>query len=353
MSLNVFGTLMTKVINTNLCAYCGTCMASCPVNVIYPSDAEKPILKGRCVLCQICYYSCPRVKYDKGEIEKEIFGREKEEDETLGIFKSAYFARSKDKDILRNCQDGGVATSILKYALEKGVIDCVAASSSDELSPLKPKSRAIWNPVDLAGISGTRYSIGAGVSELREAFENFPQGKIAFTGIPCEIQGVRKMQTTKIANNNIIENLDFSLGIFCSKAFYYDKLSTFIDKQSRVGLKEVVRTEIKKGKFKAFNKKREELVNTPIKDLSKLTRQGCKSCQDYTAELADISVGGAGAPQGWSIVFTRTDRGEKIYKNAYDSGIIQSRSIKDVKTKLSLVFKLADVKKKNTWKQVE
>jgi coenzyme F420 hydrogenase subunit beta len=130
-------------------------------------------------------------------------------------------------------------------------------------------------------------------------------------------------------------------------------LSEFIDKQSRDGLKEVVRTEIKKGKFKALNKKREELVDTPIKDLDKLTRQGCKSCQDYTAELADISVGGAGAPQGWSIVFTRTDRGEKLFKNACNSGIIQSRSIKDVKTKLSLVYKLADIKNKNKWKQVE
>lgn len=328
-------------------------MASCPVNVLYKSDAEKPAIKGRCTLCQICYYSCPRVKFDSPEIEKEIIGREREDDESLGIIKGAYFGRSKDKIILATCQDGGVATSLLKYALEKHIIDCVAASSSDEHSPLKPKSLAIWNGKDLNKISGTRYSIGAGVSGLREAFENFPQGKIAFTGLPCEIQGIRMMQTAKIANINMIENLDFSLGIFCSKAFNNDKLIRFISKECGDGLKDVVRTEIKKGRFRALDKKKEALVDSPIKDLGNLTRQGCKSCQDYTAELADISVGGAGAPPGWSIVLARTDRGEKLFRNACNSGLIQYKPIKDVKNKLSLIHKLAGMKTKNTWKQVE
>ncbi len=354
MSLNVFGTLMSKVINTNLCSYCGTCIGNCPVNVLYYSDVEKPAIKGRCILCQICYYSCPRVSLNISEIEKGVFSRDRNDEEKLtGIFKAAYLARTTDPDIKSVCQDGGVATSLLKFALEKKLIDCSVATSSDISSPLKPKTSVVWDPKDLLITSGAKYSIGAAVGGLGEVYQSFPSGKVAFVGLPCEIQGFRNAQFSKRSNERAVKNVVLSIGIFCSKVFHYDQLIKYFSNECKEGIKDLYRVEIKKGRLKALNRNKEALVDVPVGKADKFVRNGCRTCQDYTAELSDISIGAAGAPLGWSFVLTRTDNGENIFKKVCKSGILEFKPIKDLKKKYNLVYKLAEIKKKNVWKQVE
>ncbi len=345
---------MSKVINTNLCTNCGTCIGSCPVNVLYSSDAEKPMIKGRCILCQICYYSCPRVSLNIQEIEKGVFGKERNDKEMLtGIYKSAYLAKTTDPDIQSVCQDGGVATSLLKFALENKTIDCAVATSSDESSQLKPKPTVIWNSKELMLASGARYSIGGSASGLGEAFQNLPDGKFAFVGLPCEIQGFRKAQFSTRSNEHITQNVVLSIGIFCSKVFYYNQLIDYFTKECGEGLKDIVRVEIKKGRLKALNKNKNALVDVAVNKADKFVREGCRTCQDYTAELSDISIGAAGAPLGWSIVLIRTEAGENAFKKVCKSGLLEFKPIADIKKKLALVPKLAEIKKRNTWKQVE
>jgi len=48
-----------------------------------------------------------------------------------------------------------------------------------------------------------------------------------------------------------------------------------------------------------------------------------------TAELADISVGPVGSEEGWSTVFTRTERGEEIVKGALEKGYSEVKEIEE------------------------
>jgi coenzyme F420 hydrogenase subunit beta len=345
---------MSKVINTNLCTNCGTCIGSCPVNVLYSSDAEKPMIKGRCILCQICYYSCPRVSLDIQEIEKGVFGRERNNKEILtGIYKAAYLAKTTDPEIQSVCQDGGVATSLLKFSLENNIVDCAVTTSSDVGSPLKPRPSVIWDTKELLLASGARYSIGGSTSGLGEAFQNFPMGKYAFVGLPCEIQGYRKAHFSARSNEHITQNVVLSIGIFCSKVFHYDQLMNYFAKECGEGLKDIIRVEIKKGRLKGLDRNKDVLVDVPVNKADKFVREACRTCQDYTAELSDISIGAAGAPLGWSIVITRTEEGENIFKDVCKSGQLEYKPVADLKKNLGLVLKLAEIKKKNNWKQIE
>ena len=45
------------------------------------------------------------------------------EDPYLGKYVICVSARSTDKEILKKAQDGGVATALMVYALEQGIID--------------------------------------------------------------------------------------------------------------------------------------------------------------------------------------------------------------------------------------
>src|SRR5256885_3010587 len=75
--LKIFGNLIAEVVHKGICMYCGACIASCPIDILFHSDNEEPIMRGTCAACQVCYYSCPRIELPVAEIEKRIFGDRK------------------------------------------------------------------------------------------------------------------------------------------------------------------------------------------------------------------------------------------------------------------------------------
>ena len=50
----------------------------------------------------------------------------------------------------------------------------------------------------------------------------------------------------------------------------------------------------------------------PLKECHAWTREGCKMCPDFAAEHADISTGGIGAFNDWTLTIVRTDAGREL-----------------------------------------
>jgi coenzyme F420 hydrogenase subunit beta len=73
-----------------------------------------------------------------------------------------------------------------------------------------------------------------------------------------------------------------------------------------------------------------------VRDLNKAIEKGCAYCDDFTAKLADISVGSVGSPDGYSTVIVRSDAGKKLLeKLALTRGDINTEEV----TKLSILKK--------------
>ena len=51
----------------------------------------------------------------------------------------------------------------------------------------------------------------------------------------------------------------------------------------------------------------------PITEVKNFVLKHCLVCEDFTSELADISIGSDGSPEGWSTVIVRTLKGVKIF----------------------------------------
>ena len=49
-----------------------------------------------------------------------------------------------------------------------------------------------------------------------------------------------------------------------------------------------------------------------LKECHAWTREGCKTCPDFAAEHADISTGGIGEYNDWTLTIVRTDLGREI-----------------------------------------
>ena len=137
-----------------------------------------------------------------------------------------------------------------------------------------------------------------------------------------------------------------TIGLFCSKVYTHDKLVTeFIQKQHGIDPSKITRTVIKRNRFKVYVGA-DMVLDVSTKDLERYVSHPCHYCIDYVAELADISVGAVGSPDGWTTVIIRSELGQKLFDSAVKAGAIEVKPIEQSKHGLPFVVKLCNKKKR-------
>jgi coenzyme F420 hydrogenase subunit beta len=102
-----------------------------------------------------------------------------------------------------------------------------------------------------------------------------------------------------------------------------------------IPLSDVVKFNVK-GKVLVY-KKDGEVVDINLKECAtKYGRPECHHCGDFSAELADIACGGVGA-MGWTIVVTRTPKGQEIWNRVVESGMVEVKSIEEFEKSLKVL----------------
>ena len=346
--LKVWGTLLKEVVATDLCMFCGTCIASCPVNVLFPTDEEKPTIKGMCVLCGLCYHSCPRIELPVEDIEERFYGRTRNEQEKYtGVIRGAYSARSTDPKIRTLAQDSGATTSILAHALAKGFVDYTVTTGMHERDYWRPRPCISSNLDELLKTVRSKYTTGAQLSGVADAAAGYPEARLGLVGVPCQIEGLRRLMTSPLGNRKLGERVRLAVGIFCYESFKFNKLFLdFVQTKNQISLQQIEKVDIKNNRF-SLSAGEKMLMDLPVQELNPFVLPGCHKCQDFCAELSDISIGAVGSPKGWTTVLVRSELGEEVFKSAIDAGVIESRSLSEVKPGISLVARLSMKKKEH------
>ncbi len=350
--LKIFGNLVAEVVHKGICMYCGACIASCPIDILFHSDTEEPIMRGTCAACQVCYYSCPRIELPVGEIEESVFGRGRTPEEAiLGVHLGAYSVRSRDPEILKRAQDGGAVSSLLLYSLDKKIIDYAMVSGYSSRDPWKPGPKIARTRQELVRNAGSIYTPGGQVGGMSEvavpnrSAVNFQEERIAMVGLPCELQGLWRMSTHWIATPKITRNLMFTIGLFCSKVFDYQKMMVdYVQGTRGIDLRTVTKVNIKKNRLLIYTGDR-LAIDEPVEVVAHTAREECNICVDYSAELADIAVGAIGSAAGWSTVLTRTPRGEDILKGAAENGYVEAKPLDPMGKGIKFLEKLCEKKR--------
>lgn len=349
-----FGDLQNEVIAKGICCLCGTCAAFCDkikINECEESRKEPRFIENYDTVCGLCYTFCPRTFLPLPEIGRRIFGEEqKREGDVLGVYRTVHVVQSKKADIIEKGQDGGAVTSLLAYALDDGIIDCGVITTSDD-KPLQGLRARVaephkWKPItkvartyeELKEGAGTKYTLYPSVIGVREAIEGGCE-KIGFVGLPCQVQGLRKVQTAEQPYDVGIEKVQLVIGLFCMENFT-EGLLDFVEKICGGSLEQVSKFGIKGNDLLVSGK---ETFSIPLEEIKSYVGEGCLVCMDFTAELADISIGSVGSEEGWSTVFARTERGEEVVKGAAEKGYIEVMNME--KDGLESIRKLAKSKK--------
>lgn len=114
--------LYQEVISKGLCTLCGACAGICPNGSILINGVI-PELGGECDGCGSCYDACPGKEIHLDVLDQKVFGRARRENEKrIGIHAACYAANAKESSVRNNATSGGVLTSLLLYAFDKGLI---------------------------------------------------------------------------------------------------------------------------------------------------------------------------------------------------------------------------------------
>ncbi len=340
-----FSYLKRDVLSKRICCLCGTCAAFCDKIKIRENERKPELVEEYDTICGLCYAYCPRTFLPLSEIESRIFGaeeaRKKAEEDALGIYRSGYAVRSKKEDI--KGQDGGAVTSLLAYALDKSVIDCAVITTTR--GDWRPITKVAKNYGELKEGAGTKYTIYPGVVGVKEAIEAGCEN-IGFVGLPCQIQGLRKVQTLEQPYEVGKERIKLLLGLFCMENFT-EELLDFVKEKANLDLETVRKFDIK-GKELLVYDEEGKVHAIALDEIKRYESEGCSICTDYTAELADIAVGSVGSEDGWSTVFARTERGEEIVEGAREEGYIEAKEIEE--KGLGLIRRLGERKREESRK---
>ncbi len=305
-----FKALKERVIDKGFCTYCGACASFCEHIVLKgtPELVEECSLEYEDVIkCGdngICYDVCPMTETNDEELEDAFLVGKK--DAELGIVRKLTAGSCGMQG-----QDGGVVTSLLLAGMKKGIFDCAIVAtrgSGFRAEPIIAKSEE-----EIKDARGTKYVAAPMVSKIGEAIKEGKK-KIAIVGTPCEIAATRKLQHAMLKE---VEEIDIvAIGLFCLKSFDYDRLSEKTMELLGIELDKAEKVQISRGRYIVISNGKEE--SCKIAALEAAFRNNCAYCDDFTARLADISVGSTGSSDGSSTVIIRSKKGEELFNSLDD-----------------------------------
>lgn len=339
---------VSVIFDSNICSGCGMCANVCPMNCLDVLNGFGKFEEQKCIRCGLCYFACPRSYLPIDVLNMTMDNSSKIKNYSpIGSYLKIYSARTKIKEILENCQDGGISSTCLYYLFDKGKIrQAIGAKMSDTV--WRPEPFILKSKEDVLLTLGTKYVNNPSLKILKTL--NNINSDIAVVGVPCMMQALLKSNIYDI-NFPVVNNIQYRIGIFCMESFPYQSILEICQKLD-IDINQVVKMDINKGKFLLYTKNNKEL-NIPIKDITHLAREDCEFCFDLTSESADISVGSIGSPSGWNTVIIRTKNGEQLFKQLIKENLIESKDIEEVKPGLPLLLKISASKKKKCEKHIE
>ena len=347
--------LYEEVIETGLCTGCAGCVVTCPHDVIgyeheegkyKPFHIEEELGLDNCGHgekgCTSCTRACPRFRTWEPDADMHLFGKTRDDSAMYGQYKQLLLVRAADDNVHEKGQDGGFVSAMLIWLMKHDYIDAALTSFMEgDGTSWKALPGIARNPEDVLKAAGSRYTYSANTLALKQAQEE-GLSRLALVGMSCQSSVLPIMWKRKVGKTG--KPFLFNIGLLCSKTFddaIFEEL--FL---AKYGLKkeEMIKMNIK-GAFQIWMKDG-SFHEIDLKECHQWTREGCKTCPDFAAEHADISTGGIGEDNAWTLCVVRTALGEEVMNRMIADGSVIARPAETDATAMKLLKLLSTVSRR-------
>ena len=353
--------LYDEVITSGLCTGCAGCVIACPHDVIgykhapgayTPFHLEEELGLSDCGHgqkgCTSCTRACPRFRDWETEADNHLFARPRNDDEMSGIYKDVLLTRASDNTVHQLGQDGGLVSAILIWCLENDVIDGaltshLEASESEDITNWKAVPALATDRESVLAGAGSRYTYSANTLAIKEAREKKLES-LALVGMSCQTSIGPVMWHRRVGKAG--KPIKLNIGLLCSKSFddsifedlFWAKYGLAKEDMVKMNIKGVFQIWMRNGDYHEIN----------LKECHAWTREGCNHCPDFAAEHADISTGGIGENNDWTLTIVRTELGRQIIMKMLEEGVIEGKPGDSDPGAIALMHKLS-AKSRSRW----
>ena len=349
--------LYNEVINTGLCTGCAGCVVTCPHDVIgyehvegkyKPFHLEESLGLDNCIHgfgeeggCTTCTRACPRFRQWEEAADMHLFGRIRKPDEMAGVWRQLLLTRASDTVQHEKGQDGGFVTAMLSWLLDNDYIEGALVSGVEDDDAWKARPQLVRTKDEVLATAGSRYTYCANPLALRDAKEA-GLSRLALVGMGCQTSSPPVMWDRKAGK--VSKPFLFNIGLLCSKTFDDAIFPELFEAKYGLKKQDMVKMNIK-GVFQIWMKDG-SYHEIDLKECHQWTRTGCKHCPDFAAEHADISTGGIGKDNDWTLTIVRTELGEEVINRMIKDGVIVARPAQEDEVAMKLLRTLSIVSRR-------
>lgn len=269
--------------------------------------------------CSMCARACPRFGLWEREADVAVRGRARDGGEVFGVYRRLYLAAATDPEISAAGQDGGLATGLLAYALEQGVIDAALVSYAEK--GMRPRPGVARSRAEAVAAAGSRYTYSANLIAASEA-ASAGAARLGLVSVGCQaslpaVAGARGAR-------RLAGRFALTIGLLCSCTFTDDLFSSLLASRG-IDRDRVTRMDIK-GRLQVWAGSAagdDPDLEVPLKECHSFDRPGCRYCPDFAAEHADVSLGGIASRPRTTLTIVRSDLGVRLLEGMEREGRVR------------------------------
>lgn len=308
--------LTEDVQKKGLCVNCGTCVGQCPY---FMSHNGRIAMLFSCTMPEgRCYANCPKTEVDHEKLTQSLFDKGYD-GSPLGRYIEIKKGRAGSK--MRSegeFQNGGAVSSLITFAMTKGLIDAAALTNRKGLVPVPVLATSVGEVLEC---SSSKYMAASTVSSVNE-YAKSGNTKLGVVGTPCQLTGVAQMRMNSLNKEDFADPVTLSIGLFCTWAIDtrdFSKLVAGLTDSSTITAMDVPPPPANVMRLVSDGEK----IDIPLDEIRRIIPEGCGICPDMTAEFADISIGALEGDSDFNTIIIRTEKGAELVAAAVDEGYLE------------------------------